>query len=171
MSNAVYLRLLLQLIAFSLLHLLVLDQLSIPPWGFSFIYIAPLLWMPVTFDRMALMFIAFVQGLIIDAFQDTPGVNAAAAVFLTYLRPYVLEAITPRLGYDNNPSTSLQAHGWIWYSSYSLALIFTHHLLMFLLESFSFYQFGHTLLKTVSSTLYTYFILVLIQLSLPKGSN
>ena len=39
---------------------------------------------------------AFFFGLTIDIFADTPGMNAAATVFLAFVRPTFLRLFTPR---------------------------------------------------------------------------
>jgi hypothetical protein len=54
--------------------------------------------------------------------------------------------------------------GWRWFSVYALFLIFVHHLTLFFLELGSFRTVGFTLVKVVVSTIFTFLVLVIIQL-------
>jgi hypothetical protein len=146
------------------LQILLLRNLVLFDVAFCFLYIGFLLFLPIQMPKVMLLLLAFVGGITVDIFYDTIGVNAAAAVLLAYLRPYVLLVLTPRDDYEKSDSVNVHVMGWRWFTVYSLFLIFMHHLALFFLELGSFREVGFTLLKILVSTIFTFLVLVIIQL-------
>lgn len=131
--------------------------------AFCFLYIGFILMLPVEIGPLLLMVIAFSMGLGVDLFYDSIGVNAAASVFMAFLRPYWLKVITPRGGYEDVVIPSLKSVDIGWFFTYSLPLIFLHHFALLYIETGGFDMFFFTLVKVFFSTLLTFFILVLSQ--------
>ena len=132
--------------------------------AFCFIYVAFLLFLPIHMPKVFLLVLAFITGITIDVFYDTVGINAAACVLLAYLRPYVLALLTPRDDYEKNDSVNVHKMGWRWFTVYSMFLIFMHHLALFFLELGSFRALGFTLAKIFLSSLFTFLVVIIIQL-------
>ena len=132
--------------------------------AFCFIYVAFVLFLPIQISKVSLLILAFLAGITIDVFYDTVGINAAACVLLAYLRPYVLAILTPRDDYEKNDSVNLHIMGWRWFTVYTLFLIFMHHLALFFLELGSFRALGFTLAKIILSSLFTFLVVIIIQL-------
>ena len=131
--------------------------------GFCFVYIAFLLLLPFDISRVMLLILGFSTGVLVDVFYDTIGIHAAACTLLAYIRPYVIMVTTPRGGYETNMRLSLQGMGNDWFIPYILILTFIHHSVLFFLEAIQLDLFLFTLLKVVSSTLFTCVVIVLIQ--------
>ena len=76
-----------QVLLFSHIHL----------FGYAtvYIYLLFILKMPRFATRNAQMVWAFLLGLVVDMFSNTPGINAAAATFLAFMRDYVLAMFIP----------------------------------------------------------------------------
>lgn len=153
-----------QFLIFLSLQVLLLRNLVLFDTAFCYLYIGFLLFLPIQMPKVMLLALAFVSGLTIDIFYDTIGINAAASVLLAYLRPYVLLVLTPRDDYEKSDSVNVHVMGWRWFSVYTLFLVFMHHLALFFLELGSFREVGFTLVKVLVSTLFTYLVLVIIQL-------
>jgi hypothetical protein len=153
-----------QFIVFLGLQILLLRNLVLFNTAFCYLYIGFLLFLPIQMPPVLLLLLAFVSGITVDIFYDTIGINAAAAVLLAYLRPYVLLVLTPRDDYEKSDSVNVHVMGWRWFTVYSLFLIFIHHLALFFLELGSFREVGFTLLKVLVSTIFTFLVLVIIQL-------
>ena len=66
--------------------------------------------------------------------------------------------------YEKSDSVNVHVMGWRWFSVYTLFLVFIHHLALFFLELGSFREVGFTLVKVVVSTIFTFLVLVIIQL-------
>ena len=73
-----------------LLQVLILNNVHIAGYATPFLYIYFILKFSSGTSRNELMLWAFFFGLTIDIFSDTPGMNAAAAVLLAFLRPSLL---------------------------------------------------------------------------------
>jgi hypothetical protein len=72
--------------------------------------------------------------------------------------------LMPRDVYYPNDSVNIRLMGWRWFITYALILLLLHHLLLFFLEVGGIKMVGFTLLKVVASTLYTFIVVVILQL-------
>jgi len=111
-----------------------------------------------------LLLIAFVLGLIIDLFSNTPGMHTFATVFMAYIRPGLLRSIAPRDDYQPGTTPSLHDYGFVWYFKYSAVLILAHHTVLFFIEVFSFSHFFSTLWRIIASSLFTMIFVLVAQL-------
>lgn len=155
---------LLQFFIFVALQIFLVQYLVLFNTGFCFIYIAFLLFLPIQLPPVMLLLMGFTTGITVDTFYDTAGIHAASCVLLAYIRPHILRFLTPRDDYDANDSVNVRLMGWGWFTTYALVLIFLHHFLLFFLELGGLKAVGFTLLKVVVSTLYTFVVVVIVQL-------
>ena len=97
---------------------------------------------------------AFFLGLAIDVFSDTPGMNAAATVFLAFLRPVLLRLFTPR---DTVESfvPAVRTMGISPFLKYLSFSVLVHHAVLLSIEFFSFAHLGTLLLRILSSSVLT----------------
>lgn len=77
-----------------LVQVLVLNHVHIYQYATPLLYIYFILKLNSQVNRKVLMGWAFALGLSIDIFSNTPGLNAAAATFLAFVRPPLLFAQT-----------------------------------------------------------------------------
>ncbi|WP_242921039.1 hypothetical protein [Pontibacter liquoris] len=153
-----------QFVLFVALQILLVDNLVLFGTGFCFIYVAFLLFLPLHVNRVLLLFLGFLVGFSVDIFYDTVGIHAAASVLLAFLRPLVLNLLTPRDGYDTNDSVNIHVMGVRWFLAYTFILLLAHHAAVFFLETISFAEAGFTLVKILFSTLFTGVAMVILQL-------
>ena len=163
MSNKTYISVIISFFLYVLFQVLLLKNFIIFDTAFCFLYVAFILLLPLETGPLALMIIAFLTGFSIDLFYDSIGVNAAASVFIAFLRPYWLKIVTPRGGYEEIVIPNLKTMDFGWFFTYSLPLIFIHHLVLFYLEAGGFGLFFFTLTKVLFSTLFTFIVIVLTQ--------
>lgn len=92
------------------------------------IYIYPLfiLLLPLNIIDGVAILICFFYGLCIDAFYNTVGLYASAAVFLAAIRPIVLSIMEPRGGYEVGKAATKANYGLRWFLQYSGVLMFLH---------------------------------------------
>lgn len=128
--------------------------------AFCFIYIHYLLTLPLNTSRATLLFLGFLLGFTIDVFYDTLGIHSAACVFIAYIRPYVINLTSSKIDISE---LSLRDTGLKWFLTYSIILVFIHHLFLFMLQQFNTYMLFRTILKTLASTSFTVFIIMIIQ--------
>jgi rod shape-determining protein MreD len=127
-----------------------------------FLYILFLLLLPFGIPNILLYIIAFATGLTLDAFYDTLGVHAAACVMLVFVRILFISVTVSRDGFDE-PEPTLGNMGFKWFILYALLCIFSHHIVLFLLETFRFTELSYTLLRCLLSGLFTLFTVVLVE--------
>lgn len=125
-------------------------NLSIP-----YLYILFILLLPFGIPNWLLFFLAFTTGLTIDVFYDTLGLNAAACTFMAFIRILYISITVQRDGFDNEPEPSLGIMGFRWFIFYSIILTLAHHFILFTFETFSFNEFGYTLLRVFLSSIFT----------------
>ncbi len=155
-----------------ILQVLVLRQASLEWSAFPLlnILIYPLfiILLPFRMSKELIMIIAFLLGLLVDMFYNSPGVHASATVFMGFLRPVVLAQLRPRGGYNVNYSPTLRRMGWAWFALYLFSLLFFHLLIYFSVEGFGTLGFGQILARTVVSLLLSgIFILILMRVFNP----
>lgn len=137
------------------LQVLILKQINLGGDNFNYISILiyPLfiLLLPLRTPKAALLLMAFTLGITIDLFYDSLGVHASAAVFMAYIRTFILNQLEPRGGYNPNYSPTKKRMGFTWFFRYSGLLLFVHLLFYFTVETFNFALIGNILLKTATS--------------------
>lgn len=137
-----------------LLQVLILNNVHIAGYAAPFLYIYFILKFDTGTSRNELMLWAFFFGLSIDLFADTPGMNAAATVFLAFLRPSLLRLFTPRDSSDNL-IPSFKSMGVATFLKYTTASVFVHSLTLLTIEYFSFTSLWMLLLRVIIYTLLT----------------
>lgn len=83
----------LRFIGLLLLQFFVMDQILFMGYINPMVYILFIVLYPMSNKRWTLLFLSFALGIIIDTYQDTGGAHAAAAVTLTYVRPFLLKLV------------------------------------------------------------------------------
>lgn len=133
---------------------------TINPYAYIFIVLA----LPLETPRWLQLVIAFIAGLSIDVFTRTPGMHAAATVFIAHIRPWALRILAPRDGYEFGARPRMGDMGFVWTLSYVSLLTLIHHSILFILESFGFAHFGLTLMTILGSSVFTILIILIIEL-------
>lgn len=158
-------------VLYVLVQVLLVRELVLFNVFFPFLYIGFLLLLPLDIDRITLILLGFFCGFTVDFFYDSMGVNAAACTLIAFLRPHWLRVVVPAGGYEDFEVPSMNALGISWFMTYALPLVFTHHLVLFYLEAGGFHLFFNTLLKVMASTVYTFLLLLMVQMLFYKERN
>ncbi|MBL0308865.1 MAG: rod shape-determining protein MreD [Bacteroidetes bacterium] len=144
--------LLVQVILFSNMNL---SSLVIP-------YVFPLfvLLLPFETPRWLLMLLGFISGLTLDIFLGSTGMHAAAGVLIGYLRPFLINAITPK-GTEFEISPNIYAQGVTWFVFYLGISMFLYLFFYFLVEAATFLNFFLQMLKIILSTVASVFFMLI----------
>ena len=127
-----------------------------------YIYLLFILKMPRFATRSEQMIWAFALGLTIDIFGDTPGINAAAATMLAFMRNYILAMFIPNgINEDLVPGTRVLR--WGAYVSYAAICTLLFSFVFFALELFTFSMPLHLFISTASSTLLTHLFIIVFE--------
>jgi rod shape-determining protein MreD len=129
-----------------------------------YLYILFIMLLPFDTPNVLLFVLAFVMGLTIDAFYDTPGLHAAASVVLALVRILFISITVQKEGFDNEPEPTLSIMGFRWFFTYALTLTLFHHFFLFNLEVFRIADIQYTLSRFVLSSLFTVFLMLVIGL-------
>jgi len=140
--------------ALALIQVLVLNNIHIAGYATPFIYIYLILKMSSGTSRNELMLWGFFLGLVVDIFSDTPGMNAASAVFIAFLRPYFLRLFTQRDSTDEFVP-AIKTIGTFSFIKYVIVCVLFHHAALLMIESFSLFDLNTLLIKIGTSTLLT----------------
>lgn len=163
MSNRAIISVIVSFFMYVLFQVLLLKNFILFDTAFCFLYVAFILMLPLEMGPLTIMIISFLVGFSVDIFYDSIGINAAASTFIAFLRPYWLNIITPRGGYEEIEVPNLKTMDFGWFFTYALPLIFIHQGVLFYLEAGGFDLFFQTLLKVFFSTILSFFVIVLTQ--------
>ena len=149
-------------IGLTLVQVLLLNNICLFGLATPFVYIYFLLTIDKDIDRNVLMLTAFLLGVVVDIFSNTPGVNAGASVLVAFMRPGLLQLFSPRGEYENF-EPGIYTLGMGAFLRYSIFAVLLHHTALFFLESFSFVNLGYLLLRILCSTLLTVMLVMAIE--------
>ncbi|MDE6283442.1 MAG: rod shape-determining protein MreD [Muribaculaceae bacterium] len=124
------------------------------------VFIYFIIKLPVTLSVNWAMTFSFILGLMVDIFSNTQGMNALACTVLAVMRLPLLRLYFPREEDMTNPEPSLHTLGPAAYMKYLLTTVAFYCAIFFLIESFTFYNWGLMVLRIVSSTLLTFIIIL-----------
>jgi rod shape-determining protein MreD len=126
-----------------------------------YFYIMFILLLPFETPNLLLFALAFILGLTIDAFYDTPGLHAASCVLLAFVRILFISITVQKEGFDNEPEPTMSNMGFRWFATYAIVLTLFHHFFLFNLEVFRFSEIPYTITRFVLSSIFTVFLMLL----------
>ena len=147
-------------IALVFLQVFLLKNIALYDLSTPYLYILFILLLPFETPNVVLFALAFILGLIIDMFYDTPGLHAAACIVLALVRVLFISVTVQKDGFDNEPEPTLSIMGFRWFFSYALILTAVHHFFLFNLEVFRLSEIEYTLRRFLLSSILTVFLMV-----------
>ena len=151
-----------------LLQVTVFNNIQFSGFLNPYLYVLFILLLPFETPPWLLLVLSFFMGLSIDIFSNTIGIHASACVFMAFLRPFVLNYISVRDNYEASIEQGLYIYGFSWFFKYALILILEHHSFLFILEIFSFNNFGDTLVRIILSSIFTLILVIASQFIISK---
>ncbi len=148
-----------QALVIVLLQVLLFDHLQIGGWGFPMVYVMILMNLPVQIPRWLEMLIGAVVGLVFDVWCSSLGVNMAACIAFSFLRPILLANVLQDVERVKGEVCS-RSIGRIEYVKCLVFLVLTHHLMVFALEAWSWSNWWMVLVQTLISSVLTILIIV-----------
>ena len=146
-----------------LFQVMVMDNVLINGFMIPYIYILFILLMPFETPRWMQLLSGFLLGMGIDLFVGTPGMHTAATVLISFVRPYLLDLLAPRDGYEPDSFPRIHYYGFLWFLKYTLIIVVIHHFALFYLEVFQLKDFLSTLLRVILSSALSASTIVLSQ--------
>ena len=137
-----------------LLQIIVMNNINFLGYINPFIYIFFLFLYPIKKNDWSVLILAFFLGLIIDMFADSGGINAAATLFIAFIRLPVLQSVLGKRELDHS-NMNIFKLPFPKLFVYVIILTTTHHLIVFALEYFKWSKFGTILTNTVLTSIFT----------------
>jgi rod shape-determining protein MreD len=128
-----------------------------------FVYLYAILKFPVDMTRSNVTIISFLLGLTIDVFSNTFGMHAAACSFIGFIRMPLLERFVDMKELPDGSIPSYQLFGFGKFMRYAFILVTLHHIVLFLVESFSLFQPMLMITRMLSSILLTSLLMFIIE--------
>lgn len=147
-------------VIFFVLQLLLFNNIDLFGYLNPYPYILFILLYPVNGNKPTLLISSFFLGLFLDMFTNSEGVHATASLVLAYIRPSLFkfsfglsyEYQTVKIAEKITPERI----------SFLVLAIFTHHLVLFLLEFFRLSLIFSVIGRTFLTTIFTFFVSLLI---------
>lgn len=143
-----------------LLQVLILNRVNLFGYLNPLVYIMWIFLFPVKKNQVSLLVASFLLGLSVDIFSDSGGINAAASVFIAFIRLPILKVILRKSDFDNYIFNlrSISIDKIILYIS---TLTVIHHFIVFSLEYFSFNSFSTIISNTFLTSIFTIILSIL----------
>ena len=145
------------------LQVFILDNIQLNGFINPYIYILFILMLPFDISGWLLLILSFFLGLSIDLFEHTPGLHASATVFLGFCRPGIIRMVGEKEDLEPGQYPNIRDFGTMWFFTYTVILVFLHHLVLFYLEIFRLNEFFLTLLKVIINTAISTILIIIIQ--------
>ncbi len=130
-----------------------------------YLYYLFILWLPFSVSRQWLLVIGFLTGIVLDYFMMTPGLHAAACVFISYVRPFIINVLTPKESTDfNYREPSPKGMRWTPYAVYVFVLTLLHHGYLLFLEWLSFGSILDFFIRVVATTGISLLLILTVEL-------
>lgn len=143
-----------------LAQVLVCNNIMLFNVAMAFVLIYVIIRLPMDMGTNKLMTWAFLTGVAVDMFADTPGVNSLACTILAMLKRPMLYAYIPRDDRTKNIAPSLTSLGFAVYGKYLFSMTLAYCLMVFSIEYFNFADIREILVMSAASSLLTFTILI-----------
>lgn len=145
-----------------LAQVVVLNNIQLFSCATPLLYVYIALLFRRDFPRWAVIVWCFAVGMVIDVFSNTPGVAAAAMTLVGLLQPMVLRLFTDHdTPTDFQPDMSSLGKGT--YAVYATIIVLPFCVVLFTLETFSFFNWLQWLMSVVGSCALTLVLILIIE--------
>lgn len=144
-------------------QVIILNRLNISQALLPMVYPLVILSLQRNINKSLLLLVAFTLGLLMDIFSNTGGAHAVACTVLAFLRPLFLASLGPTDMGSEGIKPSILNLGLKNYTTYSIFLLAIHHIVFFILESFSFSNFFWLILRLLVSFTVSWILVMIYQ--------
>lgn len=144
------------------LQVLLFDNLHWLGLVHPFIYIWAIILLPIELPRWVQMLIGAAIGMVMDLFTHAPGIHMAGCVMIAYLRPLLVAGVVQDIDRLKGAVTSDTIGMGNWMRILAI-LVAVHHIIVFMLEAFTFAHFGFTLLQIILSGVFSYTLILMLE--------
>lgn len=143
-----------------LFQVLLLNRIALFGFATPMLYIYYLIKLPINSNRFYVITSAFLMGLIIDVFLNTPGMNAAAITIVATFRPQILNLFYSKIESENHrPGIYNFTASFI---KFVIVVVVLHLLILFFIETITLFNLTTTLMRVGASSLLTSTIIFIV---------
>lgn len=149
------------LIGLVLLQVIFFNHINLAYVINPFVYIYLVIVFPNNQSHLASVIMAFVLGLMVDAFSNTWGIHTIATTVLGYVQTFIYSLIAKPEQLDKSrPSLAFMNADFI---KYAAVMIVLHHFLLFLIEASDLSLILWIVAKTIVSSLLTFLVVYVVE--------
>ncbi len=150
-------------VLYLLAQVLVLRHLTLFETASAHIFLVSLLILPVTTPFPILLLMGFFAGMLVDLLSFGPftGISSFSAVLMLSLRNAWVFLITNKSSFRGSEETMIRVQPIGWLLRYMVPMVLLYELSYHLLEAFGFDDFGITMLRFITSSLYTLLLCII----------
>jgi len=137
-----------------LLQIIVLNNINFLGYINPFFYLFFVFLYPIRKDDASILILSFFLGLCIDIFSDSGGINAAATLFIAFIRIPVLQSVIGKREIEYGAQTIFKIPFPKMFL-YVVILTFLHHFIVFGLEYLKWSKFGIIMINTLLTSIFT----------------
>lgn len=153
---------LLQLLGLLLLQVLLMNHIHFDGFGSPLVYVALLLYFPLSSNKAGTLAWAFAMGLFVDMFSNTPGLSSASLTCAAMVQPIWLKTLAPKDALEDMTPNYRTMGKWN-HLRYMSLLLLIHHVMYFMLESFSFYNISTLCTSIMSSFAMSWIVIAVLE--------
>ena len=124
------------------------------------IFIYLLIRLPISMNDNWTLTIGFLLGLTIDIFSNTLGFNALSCTVLSFAKNGILKLYRPKDDDITNIQPTIKNIGFWPYFKFSLTFAILYCTLVFLIESFTFFNLERLILRIIISSFVSFLIIL-----------
>lgn len=128
----------------------------------ALVFLFMIIQLPVTVSTNATMTTAFLLGLSVDIFQDTPGLNAMACTLITFMRRPIFHLYVPRDEDLSGKRVCINTLGTDAYLKYMLTIVVLYCSIYFALEAINYRDIQRLLIRIAASSVFTFIVIYAI---------
>lgn len=170
MESKALLRYILLFLICILAQALIFNRIALFNVAIPVVFVYFLIRLPISLKLPYLFTLAFLLGLCMDIFSDTPGVNALACTLIAALKTPIYYAYMPKDDTTSRLTPAVSTMGFMEYSKYLLSFIVIYCLLAFSIEYFSFADVKDIAIMTGASSILSFIVIVTIDCLIPAKS-
>lgn len=145
-----------------LAQVLLLNNIHFFSLATPFLYIYFILKLPIRTSYSWVVFLSFLIGLIIDWLSMTGGLHAASATLIGLVRGSLISLYSNE-DVPEEASPSVRTFGGGSFFKFVCLFVLIHHLALFTIESFTFFDPVYLLMRIVSSSVLTILLIYILE--------
>ncbi|MGI6074321.1 MAG: rod shape-determining protein MreD [Fermentimonas sp.] len=149
-----------------LVQVLLLNRILMVGMAVPIVYIYFVLKLNAGRNPYFVILSSFLLGFIIDMFMNTPGINAAATTIVGTCRQGIFYLFYDRDTHEDYvPSIHTDSFSFV---KYTIFMVVLHLLLLFFIESFTFFNWEVTLKRTLTSSFVSVLLIIVVDSLIKK---